>query len=257
MSKHLRKQDILGGRIKVPKAKDGGPNAFTHRKYNAKADIEKYGLVPVEQINIKNPITGEKKTVTLRRDGTNEARLAEVMADPRLTRERKDTEVAMYLFERGKESASFLMDIIQYKGQHAKETRVFKDQVRRDIDIFTDIFVMFMRDVSDRITKGLQLEIVTHEGKQVVMNEFYARTGRQPEFLDLFELLSDLALYFKQTSDLMAIRMTEETERREKEKGRGIYVDVKGGVYNIYQDGPELIKRLEADILSAKSEKHE
>jgi hypothetical protein len=256
MSKQIQKKHPLSGKLPIPKAKDGGPNAFKRKKYNAVSDLRKHGLVAVEEIEFTNPITNEKKMVTLRRDGTNEARLIEALADPKMPREQKNVVLSMYLFEEGLESASLLMDLWAHKGEHTKQTNHFKAQVRRDVDIMVDTFALFMRDAADRIFQGLQFEVrtVKEGGKEKQVLHRLAKSVPAIEIENIVSTLGDVAFYFQQTADLMALRMREETERREKEMGKGIYVDVKGGVYSVYEDG-DIVDRVEADIHNINAKK--
>jgi hypothetical protein len=256
MSKKIVKKDPLGGRMRTPKPKDGGKAPQSaHVKYDAKKAIKKHGLVPVESIKVENPVTGETKWVTLRRDGTHDAKLIETLADPKMSREQKDAVMSMYLFERGKESASMLMDLWAYKGEHTKQSTVFKNQVRRDVDIMVETFSLFMRDAADRILHGLQFEVrkVKEDGKEKEVLHRLAKNLPAIEIDNLITVMGDLAFYFKQTADLIALRMRDETDRREKEKGKGIYVDIKGGVYSVYEDG-DIVQRVEHDMEKIKEE---
>lgn len=258
MIKGIKKRDILGGKIRVPKAKDGGPDAFKGKKYNTMGDIKKFGLIPVESIKITNPITGEKKWVTLRRDGTTESKVIEVLANAKSTREQKDSIISMYLFERGKESASMMMDLWMYKGQHTKESRNFHAQMRHDVDIIAETLVMFMRDTSSKILDGLHFEIRTvkdpdtKKDKQIIHR--LAKSVQAIEIAEVIETLGQMAFYFSQTAELITLKMTEERERRMKEKGYGIYVNPKGGVYSIYQDG-DIVAEVERDRKQALEDK--
>src|SRR5579859_6530122 len=109
MSKELEKKGPLGEKMEVLPPKDGGKRKFKPKNYNPERDMKKHGLVPISKVIVENPITKEKKEITIRRDGTSDAVLNEALANPSISRERKDQVLSMYLFERGKESASFLM----------------------------------------------------------------------------------------------------------------------------------------------------
>lgn len=252
MSKGITRRSILGGRVRTPRPKDGGPAAYKRKKYNAAHDLKKYGLMAVEQVEIENPITHEKKMITIRRDGTNIAVLLEALANPKLTREQKDVALSMYLFERGKDQSSFLLDLFQYKGAHTKRTLHFQSQVRHDVDIMVQTFVLFMKDASERIFSGLHIELQDVEGKKI------AKVPQNIELLDIVRTLGDLAFYFSQTADLMSLRMREEIDRREHEQGKGIYVDIKDKEYSIYRDSDvvDAVKRDQKQILEDKKEDH-
>lgn len=250
-----KEKDPLGGRMPIPKAKDGGVTSRKRKHYDAKGDIKKYGIIPVETVEVVNPVTGEKKMVTIRHDGTNIARLVEILANSNATREQKNSAISMYIFEEGKENASMIMDLWAYKGQHTKESRHFQGQVRRDIDIMTDTFALFMRDASERILAGLNFEIRSAPTTNKKVLHRLSKNVAAIDIADIISTLGDLALYFVQTADLIQAKMAEETMRREKEKGKGIYVDVKGGVFSVYEEGNEIVSVVERDVKQAKEEK--
>lgn len=229
-------KSVLGGRMRVvARPKDGGSPNFERRTYDAARDIKKFGLVPVEKIKSVNPITGEEKMITIRRDGTTDSELAMVMADPTTTRELKDTVVSRYLFERGKESASMMMDLWKYKGEHTKEARHWMSNMRWDFELFMEAFMFYMNDSADRIIDGLGvgLKVVKDKnGNEKTFVEPNLAIGTQ----EIQVVLGDLAVYMRQTANLMRTRIDKEKEKREREKGKGIYIGLDGKPYSIYED---------------------
>lgn len=236
MSKKIIKKEngILGGKMKVTaRPKDGGKSTYKRHNYDAKRDLKKYGLVPVEQIESVNPITGEKKMITIRRDGTTDQALAAVLADPNSSRGLKDTIISRYLWEQGKESASMMMDLWKYKGEHTKESRHWMSNMRFDFELFMEAFMFFLNDGADRVMNGLGLSVEEDKKHKRV----FIKRNRVNYLEEVIDTLGELALYMRNTSDLMRNRIEKEKQKREQQKGGGIYIGLDGKPYSIYEDG--------------------
>ena len=137
MNKDLEKKGVLSdSRTPVARgARDENGKKLKpleQKKYDPQGEIEKFGLKPVETFTYIDPVTGEKKTFTIDRRGTTDQKAGLILMDPDATREQKDSVISMYLFEKGKEGASMLMDLWAYRGQHTKESRAFQSTMRFD-----------------------------------------------------------------------------------------------------------------------------
>src|ERR1700753_121165 len=71
-----------------------------------------------ETIRVRNPITFKEADVVVSRNGTTEEKLAMMLLAPDATKQQKESMLAGYLFERGKESSSFLAELFVSKGTH-------------------------------------------------------------------------------------------------------------------------------------------
>ena len=126
---------ILGGRTSVFNEKGNeleDTKAIDYEK--ALEDYEKSGAPMTELVTIGD------KSFTLDHGGTTEQKLALVLADPNINREQKDAVTSLYLFERGKESSSFLMDLFQSRGTMVKESRQFQSRMQFDWEFFVNMF---------------------------------------------------------------------------------------------------------------------
>jgi hypothetical protein len=209
---------ILGGKVDLPKTGD------TKKPMVAKDDAQylknkKLGTMPNEKITIKTN-SGASKEIMLVREGTTDRALGELMLDANMPRERKDQIVAQYLFERGKESSSFLAELMIYKGAHSKETKVFKSQTRFDLELFMDMMVTLLNDMSGKIASDM------HDKTTLV------------------DAFTHLSVMMKEGANIITNRMNRIKEARMAEKGYGIYVDNAGRTYSVLDnDLEDIIKK--------------
>jgi hypothetical protein len=227
--------------------------------------LKKYDLLPEEEVIVKNPITNKETAITIRRDGTQDSTLAIVMADQNSTREQKDGAVSSYLFERGKEAGSFLMDLFQFKGLHTKETRAFKSQMRFDFEMFTDSFVRYLRGIEGSIKKNLQWEMYDSLKKEYgiyldeeshvegcCVKDFWKNKGRDVSSTQ--SALLELALRSGAEADKLVEMREKITNDRMREKGFGTYIDHEGRVYSIFdKDLEEVINKDREDLEQYKT----
>lgn len=235
MSKELEKKSVLPP-SSIPVAKgardENGKKIkpLPPKEYDAAGDIKKYGLKPTEIVKYKDPVTGEDKSIMIDRRGTNDETLALALLDPEMPRERKDSILSMYLFEQGKQGASMLMDLWMYKGTHTKESRQFQSTMRFDFELFLHTFQTFMMDSADRIEQGFEREDSAEQ------------------------ILVEIAKYFRMTSDLLGKRIRAEVEKRERAKGKGIYIGADNKPYSIYEDG-DIVEVVSKDKAAADAAK--
>lgn len=209
--KKLKTKDILGGK---PKFEDH-PN---HTKALAIKTPD------VENIHITNPITGKQADIELRRNGTTDERLAMILLSPDATKEQKDSLIASYMFERGKENASFLAELYISKGTHVKETQAFKRQIRFDFESFANTMVMLLQDLADDL--------------------------RDP---DTTSAIQNVADRLQKGAELLTKQREKITEARMREKGYGVYLDRNGKAFSIFDDEIEdIIKKERSEIKEEK-----
>lgn len=263
--------------VRIEKNKEMTPE---ERDKKIRDEISKYGLVPSETVETTDPISGQKYLVPVDRTGHNERKLIMALADPNLTRDRKDFELSMYMFERGKENVSMLLDLMRYKGAHTKESHVFKATMRFDFESFVSQFTSYLRDRILFAQEILGIDIVQER------NEFFAfakeriakdkEAGEEPKkysYLDFAKYkypglewgeqdgsthplavptqprmtayLIAQAIHDLDESEHLASTVKKIAEAREKEKGKGIYLDRSGRPYSL--DNPDLDKVIKAD----------
>lgn len=228
-------------------------------------ELEKYSLKPTEKVTVTDPITGVTTEITLDRTGYGENKLIVALADPELKRDVKDHMLSMYLFERGKESASFLVDLMRSKGQHTKETRAFKSQMRFDFELFVSQFSKFIREQSKLIgvcmdvdifrareeyTKWLQIKRKFEKEKDFNYLDFAVEktqksVGKLNHTDRAYIALVGMAIQSLDEGERLVAQIQNVTKARERDAGKGIYVDHNGKPYTY--DDPELDDIIKAD----------
>lgn len=225
-------------------------------KYDPQGEIKKFGLKPTEVVEYKDPFDGQMKKIMIDRRGTTDEKLALALLDDKMSREQKDSMISMFLFEKGKHGASMLMDLWGYKGQHTKESRAFQSTMRFDFELFLQTFQMFMQDSADLIFNNLPLEVETVEveedGKKV--KKEIIKTTRDVDANEIAVVLGRYAQYHRMTSQLLGSRVRAEVQKREKAKGKGIYVGSDGKAYSIFEDG-DIVEVVSKDKVEADKEK--
>jgi len=216
MKKELIKQEksILGGEV-VPDTKEYKNLMKSLKKFEKTLDLK-----DKEEVEIKNPVNGNTALVTLDRTGTTDDKLAIALNDSTMNREQKDSMLSLYLFERGKESSSFIMDLFASKGRHTKETQAFKSQVRFDLTAMANFLAVFFSDTKTQIYKDLE---------------------DKTNSIEIFKTLADR---FESASEKLIEMMNKITEDRMRENGYGIYISKDGKPYSIFDEGvDEVIKK--------------
>ncbi len=211
MKKELVKKDILGGSTKLPEDK---------RITKALKKIAKVKVPKQEQIKVQ---TNDRRNVeiTLRRDEGSEKGLANVFNDPNATNDQRNAAISNYLWAQGKENGSFLMELYRSKGEHTRETRAFKAQMRQDYEIFADFFIKFLNDFGD---------VLNNNGS------------------------SEAGSFCWKGSEMLTERIAEITAERMKANGFGVYLDRMGNVYDTRNK--EVIDRVKDDVKATMAEKN-
>ncbi len=245
---------------------------------HTKAELAKYGLEPIQKIEIIDPLSGEKRMISLDRTGYGEAKLVAILADPNLTRERKDHELSMYLWERGGESVSMMVDLMRYKGQHSKESTVFKSQIRFDFEAFLGTFCMALEDQIDLASKILGIDVraeraefysfVTERveldkqgakdaGEDYVRKDYtyldfvlYRDKEKLTKATRLWAMQVAMAIHAFDTASLIRKRIETIKDARERERGKGIYLSASGRPYTL--NDPDLDDIIKADREATK-----
>jgi hypothetical protein len=221
---------VLGGEVDLPMTQD------TKKPKKAKDDkqykiLKKLGPMKNEKITVKNKITGKETEMELVREGTSDRSLALALLDAKVDRQQKDARVAQYLFERGKESGSFIAELFVYKGQHTKDTQAFKTQVRFDLDLFAAQYAQSMSDIAT----GIRTDLKTN--------------------LPMGEILSSISNRFMSAGETIRRKMEDVKTARMAQKGFGIYVDKDGRSYSVLDDDIYSIIKKEKE--EANKEKNE
>lgn len=261
MTKEIEKKGILPDSAMpiqegVKDDKGGELKPAVIKRYDAAGEIKKFGLSQIEVVEYEDPFSGTIKKIMIDRRGTTDEKLAIALLDPEVTREQKDTVLSMYLFEKGKQGASMLMDLWQYKGAHTKESRQFQSTMRFDFELFLNAFQMFMRDSYDLIWKNLPLEVVEVEVKEEgeKVKKEIVQTTREVTANEIAVVLGEYARYHGMTASLIGNRIRAEVQKREKAKGKGIYIGMDNKPYSIFEDG-DIIEVIKKDKDLADEEK--
>jgi hypothetical protein len=177
-----------------------------------------------ENIHVKNPISGKETDIVLSRDGSTDQKLAMVLLSPDATKDQKDSWVANYLFERGKENAAYFADLMVSKGTHVKETQAFKRQIRFDFESFANSMVIMFHDMADDIAK------FTNEHEQ-------EQKGKTSKLYTPFQnAIIQMGKRFESAAELLTSQREKITNDRMREKGYGVYLDKSGRAFSIFDD---------------------
>lgn len=226
------------------------------KNYDAQGEVKKFGLKPTEVIEYKDPFSGQLKKIMVDRKGTNDEKLALTLLDDKIPRAQKDSIISMYLFEKGAQGASMLMDLWMYKGAHTKESRAFQSTMRFDFELFLTVFQDFMAKSASLFFNNLPIKLteveVEEDGKKV-MKEI-VETTRDVTANEIAIVLGEYAQYYKLHSELLGKRIRQEVEKRERAKGKGIYLSTDGKPYSINEDGDivEVVARDKAEVDAEK-----
>lgn len=233
-------------------------------------ELAKFGVNAKEEFQVVDPITKEIKTVSLSRTGTQETDLIVALADPNLTRDRKDHALSMYLWGRGAESSSMMVDLIRYKGEHTKETRVFKSQMRFDFEALITSLVDHLETQARNTAKILEIDLkqeikdyrewlqqVPKGDTNTLYSDFYrTRIDIGLSRTDRLECaMISQAIYQLDEAEKLTNARTNIALAREKEKGGGIFVDSKGRIYDATQ--PDIDEIVKADREATNAIEHE
>jgi hypothetical protein len=237
--------DILGGVVNNGRdAKTGEMIVLDDKPRDYKAEIEK---IPVEEriqtITLVNPVSGEKQEIVIDRNGMTDKKLANILLDEKLNDDEKASALSLHLFERGRESSSFIVDLMVSKGQLFRSTNEFKTQVRFDFTVFLQTFYDFLIGIGQEIISDLELGVGITELEAEAFN--YIRENRGTKLIDFItnkfkddstitrteKILIKLALNYASEADLLKQRIEQISVDREKEKGKGILLDSKGKPY--------------------------
>lgn len=231
-----------------------------------KAQLKKYGLEAVEQVTVRDPLTGKLSNIVIDRTGFNEKKLIVALADPKVTREQKDHFLSMYLWERGSENSSFMVDLIRYKGEHTKESRLFSARTKMDFDAFVGSFTHYLQEQSNLlgITLGVDIDSekklfenwlqekrdfdkkIKDKNPDYVMPSYHyidfamvMKDRANKPFSDEFNetdrmkaALIEMAIYSFDEANRLRMAMDNITKARQAMKGGGIYVDRMGRPYD-------------------------
>lgn len=227
--KQLVKKSVLSGSLDEESVIQDDP------KYLALKEIK---TPEEEEITVTNPLTGKTALVTLKRNGTTEENIAAIMLHPDATRDQKDMMIANYLFEQGKESSSFLMELFRSKGQLTKETRSFKTQTRYDFESFVNSFTVSIESAAESvlrnydITKEKLLSLLeeSRKGKKHIGKVLKThKIGKTTADVAVIEM----AIRLKDSVEVMRDGVNRITKLREQQAGKGMYISSTGKIYDL------------------------
>jgi hypothetical protein len=201
-------------------------------------------------VEVENPFTDEKQIMVIDRAGYTEDKLSTALANPDLTRDQKDFEISMYLYQRGAHNTSMLVDLFRYKGAHTKETRVFKSQIRFDFEQFVNSFTHYLDDqwrlLGIALGVNIQVEKERFEAwlklpnnKESTFKDFAPNWN--PEKIALVEM----AIHAKDEAELLRANVRKMADARMRDKGKGIYISTAGVPYTM--NDPQLDDAIKAD----------
>lgn len=235
---------------------------------DTKKQLATFGIKSKETFIVRNPVTGKEAKVELSRAGTQESDLIVALADPNVTREQKDFALSMYLWGRGAESSSMMVDLIQYKGTHSKETRVFKSQIRFDFEaLITSLVDHFEIQAKNTFANlGYDPEGFIEEFKKFLeasndskdktvfdyLKTMYEYDGR---LLRLEAVMLSQAVFQLDEATKLSKARANIALAREREKGGGIYVDRAGRAYDATM--PEVNDIIKRDQEATRDIEHE
>ena len=206
---------------------NGSPKMKDHPNHKRALAIR----TPAEEtIHVKNPISGKETDIVLSRRGTTDEKLAMIMLSPDATKDQKDSQLAAYLFERGRENASFLAELFVSKGTHEKSTQAFKRQIRWDFEVFANVVSILFKDIADDI-------------KMEMAGDHYS----------IQKLFERLAERLAKGAELIEKKRADITEARMREKGFGVYLDRQGKAFSIFDD--EIVDVVKGDKEEIENEK--
>lgn len=237
-------------------AKEANERTPEQQVKDTQYQLKKYDVPATEQVQVEDPLTGERKMITLDRTGTHETKLIMALADPNLKREQKDHVLSMYLWERGKESASFLVDLMRYKGQYSKESRVFESRMRFDFESFVSSFVTHLQRQAERIGKALGVDILlernkfeewlkmpNNKGKGLTYYDHCQSKGKKKIISVERAAMIEQAIYDLDEAEQLLYQIERIKQSRTAQKGGGIYVSRNGRPYSTNDENiDDLIK---------------
>ena len=198
------------------------------------------------------------------RVGMTDKKLAKIMASNQ-NQEKKDIALTNYLFDRGLTSAPFLAEMFQFKGHLTKETRQFKSQMRFDFEMFVSTFTTFMADLSEElweiVSPDIDMETVKtklFKKKDRTVNDVKkAFWDEDPDLNSQQVALLTLALELNNHQEFLNNSVKKITENREREKGKGIYLDKLGRAHSLYDENlVDIIKAEKEDLKKKVDEKN-
>ncbi len=168
----------------------------------------------------------------------------------------------MYLWERGKESSSFFVDLFRYKGEHTKETRAFKSQMRYDFEIFVNQFSKFIREQSRLIGVSIGFDVFKEREKYKDWLQEKRKEKKDADYTYMDYLRSqpleenteinrtevaliEMAITSLEEGERLVVQVQNVAKAREREKGKGIYVSKEGAIYS--HDDPDMDEIIKKD----------
>lgn len=227
-------------------------------------------MKPTEKVTVKDPFTGKEKEITLDRAGHTEHGLIIALANPDLNRDQKDHALSMYLFERGKDSMSMIVDLMRYKGEHTKESRVFQSRMRYDFEAFVNTFIIHLQNQATRIGKIFKVDIREEKQKLTEWLKLPNNNGKGYTYLDYCQThnaeqidrinslestaLIEAAIYDLDEANRLRKAVDTITNARMASMGYGIYISKAGQPFNTNDPDLDEVLRQDREIIKQAEE---
>ncbi|MHB8483588.1 MAG: hypothetical protein ACYDBV_12780 [Nitrospiria bacterium] len=231
---------IVGGPVTEGRdAKTGEIIKLDEQPRDYQAEIEK---IPeeqrVQQIELYNTATGKKEIVTIDRRGMFDEKLGLILSDKSKTMDEKMSATSLWLFERGRESGAFIIDLLQSKGQFFKGAQQFKSEIRFDFTVFMETFCEYLtsnaQTTLNYLMDGKNAELLEIEAYDYLKKHpkssiaGFIQNMRPDGFDTMVALQIDRAIRDQSEARLIRTRIKEIAEEREAAKGKGVYLDASG-----------------------------
>jgi hypothetical protein len=184
--------------------------------------------------------TKSGKDIVIDRGGVNNKRLAEIIASSTTT-EQEEVAIANWLIETGRDNSGFLAEMFRMRGIQTHEMREFKSQMRFDFEMFVATYTTFLRDTADRVWDSM--------GYTSTISEVIKDYNKDPKTLK-GKPIELIAISFYDQADHLEKTVKKITEQRERNKGKGIYVDKLGITHSLHDEDIIDIIRHEKEELS-------
>jgi len=232
----------------------------------APADHPNHALAKQVEFGKKDFIKTKQGLIPLDRGGVTDKKLAAILKS-KIPQEQKKTALVNYLFEQGMDNVGYLAEMQQWHGQSVKETRAFKSQMRFDFELFISIFTTFLQDTSESMWKILFPD-AGEKGHGVLELEeviMALKLIKNPEAkIDYLQTLGEenskqvalilLATEFRNQADILTSAVKKVTQERERQAGRGIYVDKLGKTHDLLDE--DLYDIIQAEKAELKKQKN-
>ena len=220
------------------------------------ADHPNHALAKQVEFGKKDFIKTKQGLIPLDRGGVDDKKLAAILKS-KLPQEQKNAALTNYLFEKGLDNIGYLADMQMWHGHSVKETRAFKSQMRFDFEMFVSIFTTFLQDTGESIFEIVAPEfdyVRFIERVKASKKDFKTLLQQEFEITDSKQVaLILLAIEFRNHADVLTSAVKKVTQERERQAGRGIYIDKLGKAHDLLEeDLYDIIQKEKAELIKKK-----